>query len=166
MNKLPNLPRADCRGPDGTGTYFDSYTADQMRDYARAALAAQPGAVGLTSQQRVMLAQAWTMLEDYAVMNRRVGNDSFADGAIASAHEIKLMLAAAPTEATQPPSQPSAARALAGGAEQAVPTDAKDAARYRYLVVMETKAAPDTVAHYIRNPAHLDRVIEVMEQKP
>lgn len=51
-------------------------------------------------------------------------------------------------------------------APQADPTDAKDAARYRYLVVMETKAAPDTVAHYIRNPAHLDRVIEVMEQKP
>ena len=51
-------------------------------------------------------------------------------------------------------------------AHQAEPTDAKDAARYRYLVVMETKAAPDTVAHYIRNPAHLDRVIEVMEQKP
>jgi hypothetical protein len=51
-------------------------------------------------------------------------------------------------------------------APQAEPNDAKDAARYRYLVVMETKAAPDTVAHYIRNPAHLDRVIEVMEQKP
>lgn len=51
-------------------------------------------------------------------------------------------------------------------AHQAEPTDAKDASRYRYLVVMETKAAPDTVAHYIRNPEHLDRVIEVMEQKP
>lgn len=51
-------------------------------------------------------------------------------------------------------------------AHQADPNNAKDAARYRCLVVMETKAAPDTVAHYIRNPAHLDRVIEVMGQKP
>lgn len=60
----------------------------------------------------------------------------------------------------------AAVEAALRDAPQAEPTDAKDAARYRYLVVMETKAAPDTVAHYIRNPAHLDRVIEVMEQKP
>lgn len=58
------------------------------------------------------------------------------------------------------------ASAIALQAEQAGPSDAKDAALYRYLVVMETKAAPDTVAHYIRNPEHLDRVIEVMKQKP
>ena len=60
----------------------------------------------------------------------------------------------------------AAVEAALRDAPQAEPNDAKDAARYRYLVVMETKAAPDTVAHYIRNPAHLDRVIEVMEQKP
>lgn len=52
--------------------------------------------------------------------------------------------------------------AIALHAEQ---PDAKDAARYRQLVAMKDKAAPETIAHYVRNPAHLDRVIEVMEQK-
>lgn len=46
------------------------------------------------------------------------------------------------------------------------PSDAKDAARYRQLVAMKDKAAPETIAHYVRNPAHLDRVIEVMEHQP
>ena len=48
----------------------------------------------LSVKQRVYLAQAWVMLEDYASDQRGIGNDSFADGALASAHEIKAILAA------------------------------------------------------------------------
>ncbi|MES3011976.1 MAG: hypothetical protein V4738_14400 [Pseudomonadota bacterium] len=72
---------------------------------ARAALAlaraeqAEPVA-GLTGRQRILLAQAWAMLEDYAADQKRGGNDSFAAGAEASAHEIKLML-------TTPPAAPA-----------------------------------------------------------
>ncbi len=40
-NQLPPLPPAAHRGPNGTGAYFDSFTADQMRAYALAALAQQ-----------------------------------------------------------------------------------------------------------------------------
>ena len=43
---MPELPEPAHRGPTGTGTYFDSFTADQMRAYALAALqSAQPAAV-------------------------------------------------------------------------------------------------------------------------
>ncbi|MGL5117577.1 MAG: hypothetical protein ACRC7C_19870 [Beijerinckiaceae bacterium] len=59
--------------------------------------------VALTGKQRAYLAQAWAMLEDYSVINRRMGNGSFSDGAIASAHEIKLLLAASPTQARPQP---------------------------------------------------------------
>jgi len=41
MNEtLPALPEPQHRGPSGTGDYFNGYTADQMRAYARAAIAA------------------------------------------------------------------------------------------------------------------------------
>lgn len=40
-NQLPPLPAADHRGPNGTGAYFDSFTAAQMHTYALAALAQQ-----------------------------------------------------------------------------------------------------------------------------
>ena len=42
---LPPLPEPGHRGPTGTGTYFDAFTADQLRDYARAAIAAHVPAV-------------------------------------------------------------------------------------------------------------------------
>lgn len=43
---MPELPEPAHRGPTGTGAYFDSYTADQMRAYALAALqSAQPAEV-------------------------------------------------------------------------------------------------------------------------
>lgn len=68
----------------------------------RSALAQQDAqAVPLTEKQRVYFAQAWAMLEDYAADQRQAGNDSIADGADASAHEIKLMLSAAPTPPVQ-----------------------------------------------------------------
>ena len=38
---LPDLPKPLHCGPSGTGSYFNSYTADQMRDYALACAAAQ-----------------------------------------------------------------------------------------------------------------------------
>ena len=38
---MPELPEPAHRGPSGTGTYFDSYTAAQMRAYALATLQAQ-----------------------------------------------------------------------------------------------------------------------------
>ncbi len=60
----------------------------------------------------------------------------------------------------------AAVEAALRDAPQAEPTDTKDAARYRQLLAMKDKAAPETIAHYVMNPAHLDRVIEVMEQKP
>lgn len=47
----------------------------------------------LTGKQRLYLAQAWELLEDYAQDQRKAGNDSIADGAEASAHEIKQLLA-------------------------------------------------------------------------
>jgi SOS-response transcriptional repressor LexA len=50
-------------------------------------------ATPLTDKQRLYLAQAWAMLEDYAGGQRSVGNDSIAQGAMASAHVIKLMFA-------------------------------------------------------------------------
>lgn len=40
MQKLPALPEPQHRGLDGMGSQFDSFTADQMHDYARAAVAA------------------------------------------------------------------------------------------------------------------------------
>jgi len=40
-NQLPPLPPAAHRGPNGTGAYFDSFTADQMHAYALAAIAQQ-----------------------------------------------------------------------------------------------------------------------------
>lgn len=46
----------------------------------------------LTGKQRIYLASAWAMLEEYAEMNKAAGNDSIAEGALASAHEIKQML--------------------------------------------------------------------------
>lgn len=46
----------------------------------------------LTGKQRIYLASAWPMLEEYAEMNKAAGNDSIAEGALASAHEIKQML--------------------------------------------------------------------------
>lgn len=36
---LPELPTPAHRGPGGTGAYFDSYTADQMRAYGEACAA-------------------------------------------------------------------------------------------------------------------------------
>lgn len=33
MSDLPPLPKANIRGPTGTGSYFDGYTDDQMREY-------------------------------------------------------------------------------------------------------------------------------------
>lgn len=39
--ELPPLPEPAHRGPTGTGAYFNSFTADQMHAYARAALAAR-----------------------------------------------------------------------------------------------------------------------------
>lgn len=36
---LPHLPEPNYRSPTGTGTYFDGYTADRMREYAFAAIA-------------------------------------------------------------------------------------------------------------------------------
>jgi hypothetical protein len=60
----------------------------------------QPTPVPLTGKKRTLLAQAWAMLEDYAQDQRSHGNDSFADGAEASAHEIKIIL-------TTPPAQPA-----------------------------------------------------------
>lgn len=39
---LPELPEPAHRGPSCTGSYFDAYTAAQMREYARAAVAASP----------------------------------------------------------------------------------------------------------------------------
>lgn len=115
----------NCEGVDASvfsgDVLYDDESRAELKNYigrwtraiaeyeGAAAQAAQPEAVGLTSQQRVMLAQAWTMLEDYAVMNRRVGNDSFADGAIASAHEIKLLLASAlPEPMSAPTAEPVA----------------------------------------------------------
>lgn len=56
----------------------------------------------LTDKQRLYLAQAWPMLEDYATIQRTVGNDSIAAGAWASAHVIKEMLVA-PLLSTQSP---------------------------------------------------------------
>lgn len=53
-------------------------------------------ATPLTDKQRLYLAQAWEILEDYAEGNRTVGNDSIAAGAMASAHVIKEMLAPTP----------------------------------------------------------------------
>jgi hypothetical protein len=80
--------------------------AVNMRDVARravvrAALATQQAVQGepvadLTGKQRIHLAQAWVMLEDYAEGNRQAGNDSIAAGADASAHVIKEMLTATP----------------------------------------------------------------------
>ena len=49
--ELPPLPEPAHRGPTGTGAYFNSFTADQMHAYARAALAARKPAVPLTLQQ-------------------------------------------------------------------------------------------------------------------
>lgn len=43
-------------------------------------------------KQRIYLVQAWEMLEDYAVDQRSRGNDSIADGALASAHAIGQLL--------------------------------------------------------------------------
>lgn len=57
-------------------------------------LADRPAVVTpLTDKQRLYLASAWTMLEDYADGQTTAGNDSIAMGAMASAHVIKLMLA-------------------------------------------------------------------------
>ena len=58
--------------------------------------------MALTGEQRIYLAQAWAMLEDYAQDQRSHGNDSFADGAEASAHEIKTMLTALPAAQRKP----------------------------------------------------------------
>lgn len=55
----------------------------------------------LTGKQRIQLAQAWAMLEDYATDQRQAGNDSFAEGAMSSAHTIKELLAAAPEAPAQ-----------------------------------------------------------------
>lgn len=57
------------------------------------AISAAAPAVALTGDQRVYLAQAWAMLEDYAADQKDHGNDSTAEGATASAHIIKQMLA-------------------------------------------------------------------------
>ena len=54
--------------------------------------------VALTGKQRIYLAQAWAMLDDYALDQRSKGNDSFADGAEASSHEIKMMLSSPPAQ--------------------------------------------------------------------
>jgi hypothetical protein len=56
------------------------------------ALAAPVMPLVLTGQQRTLLGQAWVMLEHYAQDQRFYGNDDFANGAEASAHEIKKML--------------------------------------------------------------------------
>lgn len=45
---LPELPEPAHRGPTGTGAYFDSFTADQMRAYALATLQAQQSTQGDT----------------------------------------------------------------------------------------------------------------------
>lgn len=51
---------------------------------------------GLSEKQRLQLAQAWVMLEDYAdACARSAGNDSVAEGALSSAHTIKLILSGA-----------------------------------------------------------------------
>lgn len=54
---LPELPEPKHRGPCVTGSYFDSYTADQMRDYARKAIAAQTaGAVSISAIEKAWYA--------------------------------------------------------------------------------------------------------------
>jgi hypothetical protein len=46
------LPKPAHRGPDGTGSYFDSFTADQLRTYGEAcAKAAQPAAQEPSDEQ-------------------------------------------------------------------------------------------------------------------
>jgi len=65
--------------------------------------AAQPAPAPLTGKQRTLLAQAWAMLEDYAQDQRSHGNDGFANGAEASAHEIKTMLTTPPAAPVQEP---------------------------------------------------------------
>lgn len=102
--------RWGCVGPTEADLAWDRVT--QLANYICLGLDSPPTAptppaqkgakaMPLTEKQRVYFAQAWAMLEDYAIDQRQAGNDSIADGANASAHEIKLMLNAAPT----PPAQ-------------------------------------------------------------
>ena len=51
---MPELPEPAHRGPTGTGTYFDSFTADQMRAYALATLQAQPAEVSDATINRLV----------------------------------------------------------------------------------------------------------------
>lgn len=41
-DKYPSLPEPAHRGPDGTGSYFDAFTSDQMRAYVDADRASRP----------------------------------------------------------------------------------------------------------------------------
>ncbi len=65
-NQLPPLPPAAHRGPNGTGAYFDSYTADQMHAYALAALAQQ-------AQEPVAWLYVDTVGERYLCFSRPTG---------------------------------------------------------------------------------------------
>lgn len=52
--EYPALPKPGHRGPEGTGSYFDSFTADQMRAYVdadRAMRAAQPAGAALDERE-------------------------------------------------------------------------------------------------------------------
>lgn len=49
-SELPPLPTPKHRGPDGTGSYFDSFTADQLSAYAEQAVKQERDAIlGLCS---------------------------------------------------------------------------------------------------------------------
>lgn len=83
--------------PYGTGSYLPKPIRDQVLNAIQAATGQEVThgchCPALTGKQRLYLAQAWAMLENYAGGQRSVGNDSIAEGAMASAHVIKVMLA-------------------------------------------------------------------------
>lgn len=55
---LPPLPEPKHRGPDGTGSYFDSYTADQVREAQRTAVLAEREAIATQFENDGWLAMA------------------------------------------------------------------------------------------------------------
>jgi len=126
FSELPPLPDPAHRGPDGTGSYFDSYTAAQVREAQRAAIEADHATPAAQAESRLD-DDGWSLVFEYRealryyFSNQFIAGDkeeSFKDVVNAEKDLLEFIdaITASPAVAQQPSPAPQVAGASEGDA--------------------------------------------------
>jgi len=123
FSELPPLPDPAHRGPDGTGSYFDSYTAAQVREAQRAAIEADHATPAAQAESRLD-DDGWSLVFEYREALRYYFSNQFIAGDkeesfkdVVNAEKDLLEFIDAITASPAVAQQPSPAPQVAGASE-------------------------------------------------